>query len=102
MCPETARKVAANIHGECKRYAGNPLMGELREDILPGIRLFTVRPHVIFYFPLDDGIRVARVIHGALITRHFSRNCGGQPKSSRTTSPPSTSLMGRPMRLMFS
>lgn len=63
--PVTARKVAARIRRECERFAQNPLMGESREDLLPGIRLFTVRPYVVFYFPLDDGIHVARIIHGA-------------------------------------
>lgn len=63
--PETARKVAVKIYRECERYARNPLMGALRDDLLPGIRLFTVRPYVVFYYALGDGIRVARVIHGA-------------------------------------
>jgi plasmid stabilization system protein ParE len=61
----TARKVARKIYGECKRYARNPLMGESRDDLLPDIRLFTVRPYVVFYYPQQDGIRVARIIHGA-------------------------------------
>lgn len=65
MRPDTARKVAAKIHRECKRYARNPHMGERRDDLSPGVRIFTVRPYVVFYYPLDDGIRVARIIHGA-------------------------------------
>jgi toxin ParE1/3/4 len=65
MRPETARKVALKIHRECKRYARNPLIGQSRDDLLQGIRLFTVRPYVVFDYALDDGIRVARVIHGA-------------------------------------
>jgi toxin ParE1/3/4 len=63
--PMTARKVALKIYKQCKRYARNPLIGQLRNDLLPGIRIFTVRPYVVFYFPMDDGICVARIIHGA-------------------------------------
>jgi toxin ParE1/3/4 len=63
--PNTARNVALKIYRECRRYARNPLLGESRDDLLPGIRIFTIRPYVVFYFPLDDGIQVARVIHGA-------------------------------------
>jgi len=63
--PDTARDVAAKIYRECKRYARNPSMGQSRDDILPGLRLFVVRPYVVFYYPVDDGIRVLRVIHGA-------------------------------------
>ena len=65
MRPETARRVTAKIYRECKRYARNPLLGEQRDDLIAGIRLFTVRPDVVFYHPLADGIRVARVIHRA-------------------------------------
>jgi toxin ParE1/3/4 len=65
MRPDAARNMAAKIHRECKRYAQSPSMGERRDDLLQGIRVFTVRPYVVFYHPLDDGIRVARIIHGA-------------------------------------
>jgi len=63
--PNTAHKVAVKVYRECQRYARNPLMGEQRDDLLAGIRVFTVRPYVVLYHPLDDGIRVARVVHGA-------------------------------------
>ena len=63
--PEIARKVARKIYRHCEQYAKNPLLGERRDDLINGIRLFTVRPYVVFYFPLDDGIRVARILHGA-------------------------------------
>src|SRR5688572_11326824 len=65
MRPETARAMARKIYRECKRYARNPLIGERRDDLLTGIRIFTVRPYVVFYHPLANDIRVARVIHGA-------------------------------------
>jgi toxin ParE1/3/4 len=63
--PEIARKVARKIYRQCEQYARSPLIGERRDDLIGGIRIFTVRPYVVFYFPLDDGIRVARVLHGA-------------------------------------
>jgi toxin ParE1/3/4 len=63
--PDTARRIARKIYATCKTYSRNPLMGELRNDIITGIRLFPVRPYVVFYFPLRDGILVARIIHGA-------------------------------------
>jgi toxin ParE1/3/4 len=63
--PETARIVAGKIERECQRVAKSPLIGQLRDAILPGMRIFSIRPYVVFYFPLDDGIRVLRVIHAA-------------------------------------
>jgi toxin ParE1/3/4 len=65
MRPETAREVAARIRRKCQKHADHPLLGELRNDLFSGMRLFSVPPFVVFYFPVDDGIRVARIIHGA-------------------------------------
>jgi toxin ParE1/3/4 len=43
----------------------NPLMGQQRDDFFPVLRQFTVRPYVVFYVPIENGIRVLRIIHGA-------------------------------------
>ncbi|HKO10309.1 MAG TPA: type II toxin-antitoxin system RelE/ParE family toxin [Alphaproteobacteria bacterium] len=48
-----------------RTLAGNPLMGRLREDLLPGLRSFAVGSYIIFYRPGERGIEVARVLHGA-------------------------------------
>jgi plasmid stabilization system protein ParE len=48
MRPDTARNVARKIYHECERYAHNPLIGERRDDLLAGMRVFTVRPYVVF------------------------------------------------------
>jgi len=45
--------------------ATQPFLGELRDDLRPGLRTFVVSPYVIFYYPVDDGIEVAGVVHGA-------------------------------------
>ena len=63
--PEAARRLVDRIRAACEKYADFPLMGQERSDLAEGIRIFTVRPYVVLYFPLDDGIRVARVLHGA-------------------------------------
>jgi toxin ParE1/3/4 len=63
--PDSARKLAAKIRDECQRFASNPLLGEMREDLFPSLRQFIVRPFVVFYVPFDNGIRVLRIIHGA-------------------------------------
>jgi toxin ParE1/3/4 len=63
--PEAARKLAARIQRDCDRYAQNSLMGQQRDDLFPGLRQFTVRPYVVFYVPIENGIRVLRIIHGA-------------------------------------
>jgi toxin ParE1/3/4 len=42
-----------------------PGMGRSREELAPGLRSFPVGKYVVFYRPIDDGIEVVRVLHGA-------------------------------------
>jgi toxin ParE1/3/4 len=41
------------------------LIGRSRDELAPGMRSFPVGRYVVFYLPLDDGIDVVRVLHGA-------------------------------------
>ena len=45
--------------------AAQPLMGRARGELAPSVRSFPFGRHVVFYVPLDDGIDVVRVLHGA-------------------------------------
>lgn len=45
--------------------ATQPLMGRARPELATGVRSFPFGRYVIFYAPLDDGIDVVRVLHGA-------------------------------------
>lgn len=45
--------------------AGQPMMGRARDELAPGVRSFPFGRYVVFYAPLDDGIDVIRVLHGA-------------------------------------
>lgn len=51
--------------------ASQPKMGSLteyRSPFLAGVRMFPLKgfpKHLIFYRPLDDGIEIIRVLHGA-------------------------------------
>ena len=45
--------------------ATQPMMGRARDELAPGVRSFPFGRYVIFYVPLDDGIDVVRVLHGA-------------------------------------
>ncbi|MGH7989069.1 MAG: type II toxin-antitoxin system RelE/ParE family toxin [Limisphaerales bacterium] len=42
-----------------------PLLGREREELLPRLRSFPVSRYVIFYRPMENGIEVVRVLHGA-------------------------------------
>ncbi len=43
-----------------------PLMGVSREAFAPGLRGFSVGEYMIYYRPIEDGVRAERVLHGAL------------------------------------
>ncbi len=45
--------------------ATRPLLGEARDDLGEGVRMFVVRPYVILYRPKGHGIEVAQVVHSA-------------------------------------
>ena len=50
---------------KCKLLAGNQDLGERREDLAPSVRCFSARGYVFLYRPIDDGIEVVRIVHGA-------------------------------------
>ena len=40
-------------------------MGRDRGELAPELRSSLVKPYVLYYRPLDDGIEIIRVIHGS-------------------------------------
>ena len=68
---DAALRFADAIAADFETLAGMPGMGAIRDFENPsytGLRSWPVggfRNHLIFYFPLPDGIEVVRVIHGA-------------------------------------
>jgi toxin ParE1/3/4 len=59
-----AEKLLGRIYERFELLAGNPFLGEMREDLAEHLRQFTVAKYVIFYKPDGDGVRIMRVIHG--------------------------------------
>ncbi|HEX9868974.1 MAG TPA: type II toxin-antitoxin system RelE/ParE family toxin [Candidatus Tectomicrobia bacterium] len=53
------------LHEKFVLVAGQPLLGRLRPDLAPNLRSFPVGNYVMCYRPIDNGIEVARVLHGA-------------------------------------
>jgi toxin ParE1/3/4 len=42
-----------------------PTMGVLQEQWLKGLRSFPVKPYIVFYILIPDGIEILRIIHQA-------------------------------------
>jgi toxin ParE1/3/4 len=45
--------------------AAFPHIGRPRPEFGPGLRSFPIGRYIIFYRPMDEGIEVIRVLHGA-------------------------------------
>lgn len=69
--PKSARRFLAQAEATFQRLARMPLMGALHkpdEPLHPGLRYFAIsrfRKYLVFYVPVDEGIEVYRVLHGA-------------------------------------
>jgi toxin ParE1/3/4 len=54
-----------DLDATLRSLATQPMMGRSRDDLAEGLRSLPFRRYVIFYLPIDDGIDVVRVLHGA-------------------------------------
>jgi toxin ParE1/3/4 len=63
--PSAADRVREELFSTLELLASQPYIGEQRDDLSPRLRMFTVRPYVILFYPAADGIHVARIVHGA-------------------------------------
>ena len=68
--PQAADRIIDELDEAFRRHASQPGIGEARPDLGRDIRVFTVASYVAIYRPLDDGIRVLRVVVG---NRDFRR-----------------------------
>ncbi|WP_088241837.1 type II toxin-antitoxin system RelE/ParE family toxin [Calothrix rhizosoleniae] len=62
--PSAASKLFDAIRQKCKLVASFPNMGKSYEMFSPRLRGFTVDDYIIFYYPREDGIDIARVVSG--------------------------------------
>ena len=63
--PAAADRLLEAVRSSSQRYASFPELGQLRPDLAPNVRCFSVKSIVVLYVAADDGIEVVQVIHGA-------------------------------------
>jgi toxin ParE1/3/4 len=63
--PKNADNFLDFILKQCLFLAQSPYSGKKRDELLQGLRSFPVRNYVIFYFPLENGVEIVRVMHGS-------------------------------------
>ena len=63
--PRAADRLLAKFRDKFLLLAGQPEIGERREDLRPNLRAFTAGKYVIYFRPGKDAIEVVRVLHSA-------------------------------------
>lgn len=62
---DIADRFVDTLEEKCQRIAETPYIGRARDELAPSLRSFTVGHYVILYRPLEDGVRVFRVLHSS-------------------------------------
>lgn len=60
-----ARRLRAVFLEKFRLLAGQPLLGEARDDLAPSLRIWPTGNYVVLYRPSPIGIEVVRVVHAA-------------------------------------
>jgi len=63
--PKNADNFLDFILEQCLFLAQSPYSGKKRDELLQDLRSFPVCNYLIFYFPLENGIEIVRVMHGS-------------------------------------
>lgn len=63
--PDAADRFICALVTRFPRLASMPEMGRRREELAPHLRSLAFGNYVIFYRPMEKGVEIARVLHGA-------------------------------------
>jgi toxin ParE1/3/4 len=63
--PTRADKLLDEIDEKSQTLAQSPFIGKARDELGSKIRSFPIGNYVLFYQPIEDGIEIIRVLHGA-------------------------------------
>ena len=63
--PDVADKFIRTLIARFPRLASMPEMGRRRDELAPDVRSLAFGNYVIFYRPMENGVEIARVLHGA-------------------------------------
>lgn len=70
--PNAARNWLTKLRGTCDTLSTQPNIGEMRADLgVRGCRSFSFGNYVLFFRAVENGIEVARVIHGSRDLRNM-------------------------------
>ena len=61
--PNNADRFLDRIQEVCLSLANFPNMGTSRNELKSGLRSHTIGNYLVFYFPMENGVDVVRVLH---------------------------------------
>jgi len=65
LSQKKAERTMRGIYERFETLLEFPEAGRRRDELRKGLRSFPVGKHLVFYFIIDDGIRIVRVLHSA-------------------------------------
>ncbi len=72
--PHSADKFLREFAKKFQLLADNPQLGRLQDDFILNLRNFPYKDYTIFYFPIENGVEIYRVLHGARNIESLSIN----------------------------
>jgi toxin ParE1/3/4 len=72
--PANAARFIARLEEHCNLLTRHPLIGRVRDDLLPGLRSLPFGRYIIFYRLMDGVVEIVRVFHAARDLRRALRN----------------------------
>ena len=61
----SARKLLLELKQKFQLLANNPKLGRTHDDFILNLRSFPYKNFVIFYFQIENGVEIYRVLHGS-------------------------------------
>lgn len=62
---KAANRLFDTLRESFPKLAKFPQMGRERPELAPFLRSLPVKNYLIFYRPIDEGIEIARILHGS-------------------------------------
>ena len=63
--PRAADRTIDSLHARFTVLASQPLIGQDRADLRPGLRMLSVGSYAIYFKSTADGVEIVRVLHSA-------------------------------------
>ncbi len=60
-----AARLIKEITDKCGMLVRNPKIGRERNDLISSLRQFPFKNYNIFYFPIENGVEISRVLHSS-------------------------------------